>query len=82
MLAVVGTHRGTSVISSAKQNLHLVREGVKAGELDPKAVGLTEEQAAEALIAAACGAEKAPDEKSFRAQLAAIIRVTLRGLRA
>ncbi len=61
---------------------HLVREGVKAGELDPKAVGLTEEQAAEALIAAACGAEKAPDEKSFRAQLAAIIRVTLRGLRA
>lgn len=61
---------------------HLVREGVKAGELDPKAVGLTEEQAAEALIAAACGAEKAPDEKSFRAQLAAIIRMTLRGLRA
>lgn len=60
----------------------LVREGVAAGELDPKSVGLTEDAAADALIAAACGAEKAPDEQTFRTQLTAIIRMTLRGLRA
>lgn len=60
----------------------LVREGVASGELDTMAVGLSAEDAADALIAAACGAEKAPDEETFRVQLAAIIRMTLRGLRA
>ncbi|ABS62235.1 transcriptional regulator, TetR family [Parvibaculum lavamentivorans DS-1] len=62
--------------------LQLVREGTQRGELDPKASGLTQEAAAETLIAAACGAEKAPDEETFRRQLAAIIKLTLRGLRA
>lgn len=62
--------------------LRLVREGVRSGELDPKLVGLSEKDASEALIAAAIGAEKAPDEETFKAQLAAIIRLTLRGLRA
>ncbi len=62
--------------------LRLVREGTQRGELDPKASGLTQEAAADALIAAACGAEKAPDEETFRRQLAAIIKLTLRGLRA
>ena len=36
----------------------------------------------DALIAAAYGAEKAPDEATFKTQLAAIVRLTLRGLRA
>lgn len=62
--------------------LRLVREGTQRGELNPKAVGLSQEAAADALIAAAYGAEKAPDEDAFRKQLAAIIRITLRGLRA
>ncbi len=62
--------------------LRLVRQGVRSGELDPKRLGLTEKDASEALIAAACGAEKAPDEETFRKQLAAIIKLTLRGLRA
>ena len=59
----------------------LVRDGVASGELDPKAVGLTEEATVDALIAAAYGAEKAPDEKTFHARLTAIIKLTLRGLR-
>ena len=59
----------------------LVRDGVASGELDPKAVGLTEEATVDALIAAAYGAEKAPDEKTFHTRLTAIIKLTLRGLR-
>ena len=62
--------------------LQLVRDGTARGELDPKAAGLSQEAAVEALIAAAYGAEKAPDEAAFRTQLAAIVRLTLRGLRA
>lgn len=62
--------------------LRLVQQGVKQGELDPARLGLSDKEASEALIAAACGAEKAPDEKTFRAQLSAIIKMTLRGLRA
>tara|TARA_R110002110_G_scaffold86743_7_gene226338 strand:- start:1068 stop:1736 length:669 start_codon:yes stop_codon:yes gene_type:complete len=62
--------------------LRLVQEGAQRGELDPKAVGLTHEEAADALIAAAYGAEKAPDEAAFRSQLTTIIKLTLRGLRA
>ncbi|MBX3505231.1 MAG: TetR/AcrR family transcriptional regulator [Parvibaculum sp.] len=61
--------------------LRLVRQGVRSGELDPKRAGLTEKEAAETLIAAAVGAEKAPDEATFRKQLRAIVRLTLRGLR-
>lgn len=60
----------------------LVREGVASGELDPGSAGLSNDEAANVLIAAAYGAEKAPDEETFRTQLTAIIRVTLRGLRA
>ncbi|MEQ9196417.1 MAG: helix-turn-helix domain-containing protein [Parvibaculum sp.] len=60
----------------------LVRKGVESGELDPALVGLGVRDASEALIAAACGAEKAPNEETFRNQLAAIIKLTLRGLRA
>ncbi|MEQ8326709.1 MAG: helix-turn-helix domain-containing protein [Parvibaculum sp.] len=60
----------------------LVRKGVESGELDPALVGLGVRDASEALIAAACGAEKAPNEETFRKQLAAIIKLTLRGLRA
>lgn len=62
--------------------LKLVREGTAQGALNPKAVGLTQEAATDALIAAAYGAEKAPDEATFKARLAAIVRMTLRGLRA
>lgn len=61
--------------------LKLVRRGVKRGEIDPKKVGLTEKEAAETLISAVIGAEKAPDEESFRKQLKATVRLTLRGLR-
>ncbi|MFN4353306.1 TetR/AcrR family transcriptional regulator [Parvibaculum sp.] len=61
--------------------LKLVRRGVKSGELDPKKAGLTEKEAAETLISAVAGAEKAPDEESFRKQLKATVRLTLRGLR-
>jgi AcrR family transcriptional regulator len=60
----------------------LVRQGIETGELDPASLGLTDDAAADALIAAAWGAEKAPDEETFRTQLTAIIRMTLRGLRA
>ncbi|MBO6633299.1 MAG: TetR/AcrR family transcriptional regulator [Parvibaculum sp.] len=60
----------------------LVRKGIESGELDPALVGLSDRDASEALIAAACGAEKAPNEETFRNQLAAIIKLTLRGLRA
>ncbi|MDX5366335.1 MAG: TetR/AcrR family transcriptional regulator [Alphaproteobacteria bacterium] len=61
--------------------LRLVRKGVKSGELDPKPAGLSEKEAAETLISAVMGAEKAPDEDSFRKQLRATVRLTLRGLR-
>lgn len=61
--------------------LRLVRQGVRNGELDPKRAGLTEKEAAETLIAAAIGAEKAADEATFRKQLRSIVRLTLRGLR-
>jgi len=60
----------------------LVRTGIESGELDPALVGLSDRDASEALIAAACGAEMAPNEETFRSQLAAIIKLTLRGLRA
>ncbi|MDO8838821.1 MAG: TetR family transcriptional regulator [Parvibaculum sp.] len=62
--------------------LKLIREGTARGELNPKAAGLTQEAAMDALIAAAYGAEKSPDEATFKARLAAIMRLTLRGLRA
>lgn len=61
--------------------LRLVRRGVRNGELDPKQAGLTEKEAAETLISAVIGAEKAPDEESFRKQLKATVKLTLRGLR-
>lgn len=62
--------------------LKLIREGTARGELNPKAAGLAPEAAMDALIAAAYGAEKSPDEATFKARLAAIMRMTLRGLRA
>ena len=61
--------------------LRLVRRGVKSGELDPEKAGLMEKEAAETLISAVIGTEKAPDEESFRKQLKATVRLTLRGLR-
>jgi AcrR family transcriptional regulator len=62
--------------------LKLVREGTARGDLDPQAVGLSQEAATDALIAACYGAEKSPDEATFKKRLAAIVRLTLRGLRA
>ncbi|HAC56934.1 MAG TPA: hypothetical protein DCF73_01120 [Rhodobiaceae bacterium] len=61
--------------------LRLVQRGVRSGELDPEQAGLTEKEAAETLISAVIGSEKAPDEDSFRKQLKATVRLTLRGLR-
>ncbi|MEX0839234.1 MAG: helix-turn-helix domain-containing protein [Parvibaculum sp.] len=62
--------------------LKLVREGTACGALNPKAVGLSQDGAVDVLIAAAYGAEKSPDEATFKTRLAAIVRLTLRGLRA
>lgn len=62
--------------------LKLVREGTARGDLNPKAVGLSQDGAVDVLIAAAYGAEKSPDEATFKTRLAAIVRLTLRGLRA
>lgn len=59
-----------------------IREGTRRGLFDPKAAGLTLEGAADTLIAAAYGAEKAAgSESQFRDRLARIVRLGLRGLR-
>jgi AcrR family transcriptional regulator len=59
-----------------------LREGVRAGEIDPKAAGLTLDAALETLLAAAYGAEHGGgSEAQFRERLARIVTLTLRGLR-
>jgi len=58
-----------------------LKDGVRQGELDPKAAGLTLDGAADTLIAAAHGAEGAGDEAEFRDRLTRIVRLGLRGLR-
>ena len=59
-----------------------LKDGVRGGELDPKAAGLSLEAAADTLIAAAYGAESgARDEADFRGRLERIVRLSLRGLR-
>jgi AcrR family transcriptional regulator len=59
-----------------------LKEGVKAGEIDPKAAGLTLDAAMETLLAAAYGAEHGGgSEADFRDRLARIVGLSLRGLK-
>jgi AcrR family transcriptional regulator len=59
-----------------------LREGVKRGEIDPRAAGLTLDAALETLLAAAYGAEHGGgSEADFRDRLARIVGLTLRGLK-
>lgn len=59
-----------------------LRDGVKLGEFDPRAAGLSIEAAADTVIAAAYGAEmNAKDETEFNARLRRIVKLALRGLR-
>ncbi|HEX7776911.1 MAG TPA: helix-turn-helix domain-containing protein [Parvibaculum sp.] len=59
-----------------------LREGVKRGEIDPRAAGLSLDMALETLLAAAYGAEHGGgSETDFHDRLARIVALTLRGLR-
>ncbi len=59
-----------------------LKEGVKAGEVDPSAAGLTLDAAMETLLAAAYGAEHGGgSEADFHDRLARIVGLSLRGLK-